>query len=105
MKTLPEVAQVIRSKNSSPFKLTMDIIFKDRAVFEEVRSRNLINAEVVAAAYKVEPSYIEKVLYFEPAKAVKIGMRRAVKSGSPGDTDVYGAQQHAPLLGIKLDLK
>lgn len=104
MKTLPEVAQVIRSKNSSPFKLTLDIIFKDREVFEQVQAGNLINAQNVAAAYKIDPSAIEKILYFPPAKAIKIGMSRTKKSGSPGDTDVYGAQQHAPLLGIKLDL-
>lgn len=104
MKTLPEVAQVIRSKNSSPFKLTLDIIFKDREVFEQVQAGNLINAQNVAAAYKIDPSAIEKILYFSPAKAIKIGMSRTKKSGSPGDTDVYGAQQHAPLLGIKLDL-
>lgn len=104
MKTLPEVAQVIRSKNSSPFKLTLDIIFKDREVFERVQRENLLNAEVIAAAYRIAPEAIEKVLYFPPAKAVKIGMSRTRKSGSPGDTDVYGAQQHAPLLGITLDI-
>ncbi len=104
MKNLREVAQVIRSKNSSPMKLTLDIIFKDREVFEEVRRRHLINAEVVAGVYRIDPAAIEKVLFFEPAKAVKIGMRRLVRSGSPGDTDVYGAQQHGPLLQIELDL-
>ncbi|MBQ7529896.1 DUF4387 domain-containing protein [bacterium] len=104
MKTLPEIAQVIRSKNSSPFKLTLDIIFKDREVFEQVQAGNLINAQNVAAAYKIDPSAIEKILYFPPAKAIKIGMSRTKKSGSPGDTDVYGAQQHAPLLSIRLDL-
>lgn len=104
MKTLPEVAQVIRSKNSSPFKLTMDIIFKDRETFNVVRERNLINPEVVAAAYHIAPEKIEKLLYFEPARAIKIGMSRQVRSGSPGDTDVYGAQQHAPLLTIELDI-
>ena len=104
MKTLPEVAQVIRSKNSSPFKLTMDIIFRDREVFDEVRKRNLINPEVVAKAFKIAPERIEKLMYFEPAKAIKIGMARAVRSGAPGDTDVYGAQQHAPLLTIQLDI-
>jgi hypothetical protein len=30
-------------------------------------------------------------------------MRRPVVSGSPGDSDVYGAQQHAPLLDIEFD--
>ncbi|MBQ7567919.1 DUF4387 domain-containing protein [bacterium] len=104
MKTLPEVAQVIRSKNSSPFKLTMDIIFREREVFDEVRRRNLINPEVVARAYNIPVERIEKLLYFEPAKAIKIGMSRVVRSGAPGDTDVYGAQQHAPLLTIELDI-
>ncbi len=104
MKNLREVAQVIRSKNSSPMKLTLDIIFKDSEVFEEVRRRDLLTPEVVAGAYRISPEEIEKVLYFEPARAVKIGMRRRVRSGSPGDSDVYGAQQHAPLLTLELDL-
>ena len=104
MRNLREVAQVIRSKNSSPFKLTLDIIFKDPEVFEEARRRSLIDAAVVARAYGIPEAEIEKVLWFAPARAVKIGMKRRVRSGSPGDTDVYGAQQHAPLLGIDLDL-
>lgn len=104
MRNLCEVAQVIRSKNSSPFKLTLDIIFKDPEVYEEVKRRNLLNAAVVAAAYRIPEAGIEKVLYFDPARAVKIGMKRQVRSGSPGDTDVYGAQQHGPLLRIDLDL-
>ena len=41
-----------------------------------------------------------KVIYFEPSLAVKATLRRLVASGAPGDTDIYGAQQHAPLLGI-----
>ncbi|HWQ09050.1 MAG TPA: DUF4387 domain-containing protein [Holophaga sp.] len=104
MRNIRELARVIRSKNSSPFKLTLDIIFKDQALFEEARRRDLVNAEVVARAYQLPVEAIEKVLYFAPAKAVKIGMKRLVKSGSPGDTDVYGAQQHGPLLAIELDL-
>ncbi len=104
MRNIREFAKVIRSKNSSPFKLTLDIIFKEQAIFDEVQRRNLINAEVVAKAYQLPVEAIEKVLYFAPAKAVKIGLKRLIKSGSPGDTDVYGAQQHGPLLTIELDL-
>jgi hypothetical protein len=29
-------------------------------------------------------------------------MPRKIVSGSPGDRDVYGAQQHVPLLGLEL---
>ena len=104
MKTLREVARVVRSKNSSPFKLTLDIILRDGPTFDEVRRRNLLNPEVIAGAYRIPVERIEKVLYFEPARAVKVGLKRLVPSGSPGDTDVYGAQQHAPLLGPELDL-
>ena len=39
MKNIREFARVIRSKNSSPFKLTLDIIFKEQSVFEEVKRR------------------------------------------------------------------
>jgi len=46
----------------------------------------------------------EKVIFFDPSLAVKIGLPRQIRSGSPGDTDVYGAQQHAPMLGIDLDM-
>ena len=104
MKNLRELARVVRSKNSSPMKLTLDIIFKDRQTFEAVKSRSLINKSVIARAYQVPEACIDKVIYFDPAIAVKIGMPRLVRSGSPGDTDVYGAQQHGPLLGVELDL-
>jgi len=104
MRNLTELARVIRSKNSSPMKLTLDIIFKDQATYDEVRSRNLINKTVVAKAYQIEEAMVEKVTYFGPSLAVKIGLPRQIRSGSPGDTDVYGAQQHAPMLGIDLDM-
>ena len=35
---LTSIAEVIRSKNSGPFELTLDIIFKERAVYEKVCS-------------------------------------------------------------------
>jgi hypothetical protein len=41
-------------------------------------------------------------VWFDPGKALKATLVRSVSSGSVGDTDVYGAQQHAPLLGLEL---
>jgi hypothetical protein len=32
--------------------------------------------------------------------AIKLSMPRAVCAGNPGDGDLYGAQQHAPLLSL-----
>lgn len=104
MKPITEVARVIRSKNSSPFDLTLDIMFREPADYEAVKSRRLITRELIAGLYGVELERVGQVIHFDPARAVKIGLRRPRPSGSPGDTDVYGAQQHAPLLSIRLDL-
>ena len=104
MKPIQEIASVIRSKNCSPFELTLDIIFKDAAVYNEIKERELINKAVIADAYKIPVEQIHKVIYFDPAHAVKITLARQVSSGSPGDSDVYGAQQHGPLLTLRFDL-
>ncbi|MDD5196849.1 MAG: DUF4387 family protein, partial [Candidatus Omnitrophica bacterium] len=39
---------------------------------------------------------------FAQAWAIKITIPRAVASGGIGDTDIYGAQQHAPLYSLKI---
>ena len=49
------------------------------------------------------PADILGIVYFEPAYAVKVTIRRQMPSGAVGDTDIYGAQQHAPLLGIEFE--
>ena len=58
-----------------------------------------------AIARKFKQIGIDKVLHFvefDPANAIKATIVRPVDSGSIGETDVYGAQQHAPLLEIKI---
>ncbi|MDD8026179.1 MAG: DUF4387 domain-containing protein [Acidobacteriota bacterium] len=95
-----KAARVIRSKNSGPYELTLDIIFKDKRYFDLFRKRKIVTKQSVAALYKRPVKDILKLLYFEPATALKITMRRPIPSGHPGETDIYGAQQHAPLLRI-----
>jgi len=104
-KRLTEIAEVIRSKNAGPYELTLDILIRERSVYERFRERKLITAEAIAALYRVPPERILSVIYFDPAKAVKITMLRRCPSGAPGETDVYGAQQHAPLLDLEFDLE
>ena len=98
-----DAARIVRSKNSGPFELTLDILFKDRRSFELFRSRNLIDSELIQRLYGIGAADILGIVYFEPSLAVKATIRRRVPSGAPGDTDIYGAQQHAPLLGIEFE--
>lgn len=104
MKRITELARVVRSKNCSPFELTLDIIFERRQDFDAIRARSAISAERIARHYNIPVEDVRSIIYFDPAKAVKITLRRAVPSGAPGDSDVYGAQQHAPLLSLDFDI-
>ena len=102
--SIQDVASVIRSKNSGPYELTMDIIFKDWDVFDKVCEAKTITPELVAKLYKIDESKVMKIVEFKPAKAIKITIERPYCSGAICETDVYGAQQHAPLFGIEFDI-
>lgn len=93
-------AKVVRSKNSGPYELTLDILFKDKAHFDLFRRRRIVTKRKVAALYRRPVTDILKIVYFEPSNALKITMRRPIPSGDAGETDIYGAQQHAPLLKL-----
>jgi len=101
---LTDLAGVIRSKNAGPYELTLDIIFNDRAGYEAVRDRGYINEKLVCDLYGVAPDKVIKIVHFEPANAIKATIARPLCSGDLGETDVYGAQQHAPLLGLEFEV-
>lgn len=96
-----EAAKVIRSKNAGPFELTYDIMFKNREFFELFKNQQIINHKMIAGVLKISESDILSLIWFAPANAVKITIKRLMPSGAPGETDIYGAQQHAPLLAIE----
>lgn len=99
---LVDVTTVIRSKNAGPYELTLDIIFKDRAWYDQALRENLINAGLIARLYNIPVADVLGIVAFAPAHAIKATIRRPMVSGAIGETDVYGAQQHAPLLGLTL---
>lgn len=99
---ITEIAEVIRSKNSGPYELTFDIIFKDREAFEMARRSGIFTRELFAGLYGIEVENVINVVEFVQANAIKATIVRPVVSGDLGETDVYGAQQHAPLLSIEV---
>ncbi len=104
MTKLIDIAEVIRSKNAGPYELTFDIIFKDWDMFNKVCEQNCINNNWFSDIYKIDESKIINIIEFKPAKAVKITIIRPFSSGELGECDVYGAQQHAPLLTASVDV-
>lgn len=98
---LIDIAAVIRSKNSGPYELTLDIIFKDREWYEKVKKAKAIHPGLISKIYGLPEEEVLDIIEFDPAGAIKINLKRPAVSGDIGDTDIYGAQQHAPLLGIE----
>lgn len=101
MAKLAELATVVRSKNAGPFELTLDVFFLDARAFTAARDSGAVSAERIAALYRLTPADVLRMVWFEPARALKITLRRAPASAEPGDPDVFGAQQHAPLLDLE----
>ena len=101
MQTLREVCKVVRSKNAGPFIFTFDIMFKDAETFRSVQEAGHLDRAAVAKAYGISPNEVLSFDWHAFANAVKFSVRREVASGGVGDSDVYGAQQHAPLLELR----
>ena len=94
-----DVASVVRSKNAGPFRLTLDVLFADASTYRRVRDSGSVTPAVIAGLYSLDERSVALV-WFDPAAALKINLERRHSSASFRDTDVYGAQQHAPLLSL-----
>ena len=101
---LKDIANVIRSKNAGPFELTLDVMLKDQEMFEAMRAANVINTKVIAKLYQIPEEDVISIVYFPTAKAIKATIVRPLPSGGLGERDVYGAQQHAPLVNFTFEL-
>jgi hypothetical protein len=100
MPPLKAVAKTIRSKNAGVDLITFDIIFPDRESYLLVRDSSALTRQSIAALYNVDIAVVTEFVAFDPANAIKFTLRRRTASGGPGDADVFGSQQYAPLLDI-----
>ena len=98
---LQDIAQVIRSKNAGPRCTTLDIMFSSDADYQKVVQSRVISAALIAELYAI-PLADVKIIEYPISRALKIAIPRTVTAGDPGDRDVYGAQQHARLLKVKI---
>lgn len=101
---LKDISNVIRSKNAGPFELTFDILLKEQDMFEKLRAADIINKQTIANLYRIPVEDVLSIVYFPNAKAIKATIVRPMPSGALGERDVYGAQQHAPLVNFIFDL-
>jgi hypothetical protein len=102
--TLRDIAKIVRSKNSGPFEVTLDVVFDDESIYQKVKSSGVLNAQMIATLYRLSPDKVLNCEFFDPALAFKATIARSVSSGSPAETDTYGGQQSAPLLAVSFEI-
>jgi hypothetical protein len=101
-KRLRDYAYIIRSKNAGPYRLTFDILFRDDASFRTICESKAVTKETIARLYGVPVDQVTSLFVMPMGRAIKVTLRRQIAQGDFGDSDIYGCQQHAPLLDLPI---
>jgi len=101
---LADIAKTIRSKNAGVDKITFDIIFRTKEDYQLVRRSGVLTRAAICKLYGLRQDRITDFDEFDPALAIKFTILRDRPSGSPGDPDIFGAQQYAPLMDIEVPI-
>ena len=96
------LAEVVRSKNASPFRVTLDLFFADDASYRRLKDSGVLTVPAIAEAYGVELDQVEGIYFVDQARGVKVTIRKTYPSDHFRSTDCYGAQQHLPLAAIEV---
>ncbi len=101
---LGDLAKTLRSKNAGTDRITFDVIFREPETYEQVKRSGALSRASVCATFGIPADRITDFVEYDPGLAIKFTIRRLRPSGSPGDGDIFGAQQYAPLLDLEVDL-
>jgi hypothetical protein len=99
-----DLASAIRSKNAGIYYITFDIMFDKWESYRLVRDAGVITQDTVARLFKIPHDHVVTIVNHDPGQGIKFTILRSQSSGSPGDPDVLGCQQHAPLYDIEVPL-
>ena len=95
-----DLVSLLRSKNAGPLYFGFDIMFKDKKGYE--LGKKYINKEMIADLYHISTERVIDLIPYDPGLGIKVTILRPAISGDPEDTDIYGAQQHVPLMQMEL---
>ncbi len=101
MTKLYELTKIIRSKNPSPFQLTLDIFCKNKKKYEKVKNLKALSKKIIVDIYNTP---IDDLIFFEcdDALAFKTSIPRPVFQVDIGDPNNDVGQQYTPLMGIEI---
>ncbi|KAJ5595469.1 uncharacterized protein N7459_001677 [Penicillium hispanicum] len=99
---LADLAKVVRSKNAGPYEITLDVMFHDAETVAKVKESNILTPTTIANLYDVPESDVIACLWWHPALAFKVTLKRPMVSGGFWDRDAHGSAQHMPLMTLQI---
>lgn len=99
---LMDLACVIRSKNASPFITALDVFFESPDSYDRVKDSGVINKATIARLYKLPEESILGIWFIDACMGIKISFVKPRAADDIVGTDLYGAQQNAPLLDLEI---
>jgi hypothetical protein len=91
-------ATVVRTKNATPFSVTIDIFFADEVAYSAASESGELTAELVARAYQVDIGDVEGPFWVRDALAAKVTVPKRWTAGSARCSDILGGHLHTPVL-------
>lgn len=101
MPKLSEVCSYIRSKNAGPFWITLDLLFRDRDVYDCYAHAPQLRADAIGALYDIDATLVKHFLIPE-LLVLKISYPRRRPQGGSLERDMHGGQQYVRLLDVEL---
>lgn len=94
-------AKFVRSKNSGPFWVTMDIFTNSKEDFLSIVNSPKFTVENLAKALDTNPEML-KLFKLENLGIIKVSIPRETPQGSKYERDMHAGQQYIPLEEFEL---
>jgi len=98
------MTRVIRSKNAGINKTSYDVFFNTEEDYDVALQSGCFTTERMAETLEISPKKVIGCYRYDDCMAIKICTHRGCLSGSVGDRDIFGSQQHARLLNMEISL-
>jgi hypothetical protein len=101
MATLNEVAKYVRSKNSGPFWVTVDIFCDNDESYNKVKNSPNLSQKIIAETYEVDEKNV-KMFHLDNISAIKFSYPRPKIQGHRYENDMHAGQQYVLITDIEL---
>ncbi|BAO91419.1 DUF4387 family protein [Caballeronia cordobensis] len=94
---LLDMARVIRSKNAGVNRITFDVLFVSKEMYETALYSNMFCARNLAEELAYDVTSIVGAYFVDNCNGIKVTIERPIISASRNERDVFGAQQQSLL--------